>query len=299
MKTYVVSPAGEKPVPIKAPNWMVALGEVLNDLHAISSLQRLACEVLPNGTVIATDLKGGGRFVIQERLAVTSSHPLLVDEDLRTLDPDLDLVEVDAFDSWLADIDDAGSSMFACQAALAASQMAVPCESASVLLLEDRGLRFVAAAGPVADQLVGRHIPPHVGAAGFAVQHRQAMVLYEMPDTPRHYEAVDNDTGYLTRNLCCVPVVYDDLVHGVIEVLNFPVNEPFDGEGIAMLEKVAKRLGRRLASTLTPGERERVALYSAHGLDEPSAEEITMDPVSSPDIALALPDSDLSVYDED
>ncbi|MFK7929906.1 MAG: GAF domain-containing protein [Myxococcota bacterium] len=297
MKTFVVSPAGKKPVPIKAPNWMVALGEVLNDLHALDALQRLACEVLPNGTVIATDLKGGGRFVVQERLPVTSSHPLMDDDSMLTLDPDLDMVEVDAFGSWLADIDDAGSSVFACQAALAASQVAVPCDSASVLILEDAGLRFVAAAGPVADKLVGRHIPPHAGAAGFAVQHRQAMVLYEVPDKPRHYEAIDESTGYATRNLCCVPVLFDDLVYGVIEVLNFPTTEPFDGEGIAMLEKVAFRLGRRLASTMGVAQRARVALYSS--ADPPSADEVTMDPVSSPDIALALPDDEYETYGDE
>lgn len=302
MPTFEVNPSGAEPISVSADNWLVALGLVLEQRGRVGDLQRLACEVLPNGNVIAKDLKGGHRYVVQLELPELEQR----DEALRTLDPDVDLVEIGAFDSWLDDIGEAGSTMFACQAALAAAQMAVPCDSASVLLLEEPGLRFVAASGPIATQLVGRYIPSDAGAAGFAVQHRQVMVLREVADDPRHYEQIDRETGYETNNLACVPVVADDTVHGVIEVLNFPENVPYSGEGIDELARVARVLGRRLSAggPLRKAPRdERPSLSAAspapESFEDPetlTSEELTLEPISSSDIALALPDEDIEAY---
>ena len=304
---------------IVADNWVIALGMALEDLDRLLAMRRLACEVLPNGNAIVSDLKNGHRYVVQREGVETSDDPptdpthrgVRLDDDvgkpynsqdddaLRTLDPELDLVEVEAFDSWLSDIDEAGSTIFACQAALAAAQMAVPCDSASVLLLEERGLRFVAASGPIATQLVGRYIPSDAGAAGFAVQHRQLMILREVEDDPRHFRELDNETGYQTRNLACVPVKADDVIYGVIEVLNFPDNEPFDGEGISQLERVARHLGRRLAG-VAPKARLASASAAPEDFDERLiTDEVSVEPISSSDIALALPDEDLSLYRDD
>jgi len=306
---------------IVADNWVVALGMALGDLDRLTDLRRVACEVLPNGNAIVTDLKNGHRYVVQpEQAYQESSEDPPTDptsrttqristrrrthEDeaaLRTLDPELDLVEIDAFDSWLSDIDEAGSTIFACQAALAAAQMAVPCDSASVLMLEERGLRFVAASGPIATQLVGRYIPADAGAAGFAVQHRQLMILREIGDDPRHYRDLDKETGYQTRNLACVPVKADDIIYGVIEVLNFPENDPFSAEGIAQLERVARHLGRRLAGS----SQARPHLSSASPAPEDElderliTDEVSIEPISSSDIALALPDEDIALYQTD
>lgn len=298
MPTFEVSPSGSDPTTVEAPNWLVALGLALEAAGNATDLRRLACEVLPNGTAIAKDLQGGARYVVQPE-AVDEPE----DDPLRTLDPDADLTEIDAFDSWLNDIAEAGSTMFACQAALAAAQMAVPCDGASVLLLEPQGLRFVAASGPIATQLVGRYIPPDAGAAGFALQHRQVMVLREVGDDSRHYEQIDQETGYTTNNLACVPVMAEDGVFGVIEVLNFPDTFAYGTQGIDELERVARILGRRLkhAGPLTAGHRPTLAAATPAPDDFAEDErlltdEITIEPISSSDIALALPDEDIEAY---
>ena len=307
MPTFLVSPSGAPGVPVDAANWLVALGEYLGDRGSLDALQRLACEVLPNGTAIAKDLKGGARYVVQPELveAEQPNEDRTGEDALRTLDPDTDLIEMDAFDSWLSDIDEAGSTIFACQAALAAAQMAVPCDSASVLLLESRGLRFVAAAGPIATQLVGRYIPADAGAAGFAVQHRQVMVLRDVDDDSRHYGELDKETGYQTRNLGCVPVMANDSIFGVIEVLNFPDNDPYAGDGIAQLERVGRRLALRLSSDgplrSTRAHQDPAPLLEdaddqPTDYDESIDDEISFEPISSSDIALALPDEDIQAY---
>ena len=289
MKRFAIAPPGGEPLQVDAPNEIVALGLALEQLNLGATFERLAFERLPNGTIIAKDLRGGARWVIQS----------VVDDDAPvTLDPDEDLQAIDAFASWLADIDGAASPSFAFQAALAAAQVAVPCDSASVLQLEALGLRFVAASGPIAPQLVGRYIPSDAGAAGFAVHHRQMMVLYDVGDDPRHFAEIDQSTGYKTRNLCCVPVMHADHVYGVIEVVNVLSGDTFNPKSMNNLERVAARLGQRLAQG-APVARARLSDPTVEwGGDEPSAsdpvtlDDMSFEPISVEGVALALPADD-------
>lgn len=57
--------AGDEPAFVNAANWLVALGMGLDRLGAVTSIDRLACEVLPNGKVIARDVRTGAGFVVQ------------------------------------------------------------------------------------------------------------------------------------------------------------------------------------------------------------------------------------------
>jgi GAF domain-containing protein len=52
-------------VQVKGRNWIVALGRGLHELGRDEALQRLACEVLANGTVIARDITTGVGYVVQ------------------------------------------------------------------------------------------------------------------------------------------------------------------------------------------------------------------------------------------
>lgn len=50
---------------MEAGNWLAALGLGLDKLGLDADFNRLACEVLPNGTVIAQDVRSGSRFVVR------------------------------------------------------------------------------------------------------------------------------------------------------------------------------------------------------------------------------------------
>ena len=65
MGRYLVSTRSEQPVEVDAPNWLVALGVGLDMLGAVTSIDRLACEVLANGKVIARDARSGLGVVVQ------------------------------------------------------------------------------------------------------------------------------------------------------------------------------------------------------------------------------------------
>lgn len=60
---------------VEAGNWLTALGDGLDKLGVEADFSRLACEVLPNGTVIAQDVRSGSRFVVRPELEETAPDP--------------------------------------------------------------------------------------------------------------------------------------------------------------------------------------------------------------------------------
>jgi len=66
LKSYSVSATGHEPEVVKAENWLGALGKALGKMGILVNLERLACEVMPNETVVARDVKTGMGFVIQQ-----------------------------------------------------------------------------------------------------------------------------------------------------------------------------------------------------------------------------------------
>ena len=81
MAWFLVSTRGEKPTEVEAPNWLSALGIGLEDIGAVASIDRLACEVLPNGTVLIRDARSGQGFVVQP----SDGQPDDTEEDLGDL----------------------------------------------------------------------------------------------------------------------------------------------------------------------------------------------------------------------
>lgn len=64
MPSFEVSTVDGAPVRVDASNWLSALGDGLDALGIVPCLERLACEVLPNGRVIARDVRTGQGFVV-------------------------------------------------------------------------------------------------------------------------------------------------------------------------------------------------------------------------------------------
>lgn len=68
MSRFLVSAPGIRPASVEAGNWLAALGMGLDKLGLDADFNRLACEVLPNGTVIAQDVRSGNRFVVRPEI---------------------------------------------------------------------------------------------------------------------------------------------------------------------------------------------------------------------------------------
>jgi signal transduction histidine kinase len=103
------------------------------------------------------------------------------------------------------------------------------CEAGTLFLVdEDTGeLIFEVVKGPVAGELVGRRLPPGTGHVGRAVETGQPAIVNEVRTTSEWSDDEDQETGFKTRDLLLVPMLVQDRVVGVIEVINRRDNMPF------------------------------------------------------------------------
>ncbi len=246
LKRFAVSSRGRPSVEVRASNWVTALGLGLEHYGAADGIERLACEVLPNGTVIARDISSGNGFIVreaeeavEEAVEGPSQPPSGVASS--TLVP-----SSSGLRARLARVRDAETRGKACQAALVLARRLVTAESGAVILADREHLRFFAAAGPQAQRLLGAKLPADAGIAAFCMRQQRSVVLEDAAVDPRHIGDIDRLTGYVTHALACVPVIHLDRVFGVIELINLPDNTAFSRQCVHELNAIAQALGDRL-----------------------------------------------------
>lgn len=101
----------------------------------------------------------------------------------------------------------------------------IACEAWSVLILDNNAentLSFAVSHGPGQEQLAlaSLKVPFGKGIAGWVAKHRQPVIVNNAKEDPRFLPEIDKDTGFVTRNLLCAPLVSRGRTIGVIEMLN-------------------------------------------------------------------------------
>ncbi|MEJ5201597.1 MAG: GAF domain-containing protein [Anaerolineales bacterium] len=115
------------------------------------------------------------------------------------------------------------------------------CVAGSLFLLDEQTdeLVFVETVGPVADNLVGKRLPPGVGVVGQAVKTRQPIIENDVRQSSLWSSQTDEQTGFDTRSLLAVPLQVKDRVIGVIEVVNRSDGLPFAQDDLQLLNAFA------------------------------------------------------------
>lgn len=235
-------------VEVVGRNWIVALGRAVEVLGHTDALARLACEVLPNGTVIARDASTGLGYVVQLAEAEGTPAP--------EVDPEVDgmfELPADAIRE-LPPAEDVGFRILraptvlqACQLALTTARAAVDAESGAILLVNRGQLWFAAAHGPVAARLTGVRMPLGTGVAGFAMDRMRSILLADAHADPRHWGEVDALTGHRTREMAVIPLMDETGPIGVLEVLDSTGGRGFAERDLDVLHPIADALALRLA----------------------------------------------------
>lgn len=127
------------------------------------------------------------------------------------------------------------------------AQEVTSAEAASVLLWEaERELLSFAHArnsvlGEAASELLRRNITLSLGegVAGWVAQERTSLIVREAHADDRFSGAADRSTGFVTRCLLCVPVLYGEELLGVLQVLNSTDKACFDATDQELLESFA------------------------------------------------------------
>lgn len=96
--------------------------------------------------------------------------------------------------------------------------------ASSIFLLDREAdeLVFEAVAGEGAASLVGQRLPSSTGIAGWVLVTGQPLVLDDLENDPRFARDVAESTGYVPKSLMAVPLLHDEEVLGVLQVLDRP-----------------------------------------------------------------------------
>jgi len=137
---------------------------------------------------------------------------------------------------------------------------------ASLLLLdsEREQLVFQTATGPGSDQLVNERFDVDLGIAGQAVRNRRAVRVDDVRQNRNFFAGIDEKTEIKTQSLLAAPLIHQDRVLGVLEVVNPLGKRRFTDHDVALL-KVFANLASAAAANVQAYDR---VAKDARGLRE-------------------------------
>jgi GAF domain-containing protein len=115
--------------------------------------------------------------------------------------------------------------------------------AASIALADehDQVLQFVVSCGAGQDQVVGMRIPLDQGIAGYVAMTGQPMAISDVQQDPRFAEEFARSTGYVPRSILATPLISDDRVIGVMEVLDKIGDSSFGLQDMELLGMFARQ----------------------------------------------------------
>ena len=101
------------------------------------------------------------------------------------------------------------------------------------------------ALGEATELILKRNVELKIGEglAGWVAANRKPVIIQDVQRDTRFFKDADHYTGFQTRNLLCVPIVYGEELLGVIEVLNSKDRPCFDREDEEILDSFAQLAG--------------------------------------------------------
>ena len=151
-------------------------------------------------------------------------------------------------------------------------------QASSIFLLDEQTdeLVFEAVAGEGADTLRGRRFPSSTGVAGWVLVARQPLVIENVGEDPRFARDAAESTGYVPKGLMAVPLLHEERVLGVLEVLDRPQETRFSLAEIDLLGLFANQAAialdllqrARRAQAAVQGSELAVVARIARALDE-------------------------------
>lgn len=125
----------------------------------------------------------------------------------------------------------------------------VDAQDGSLALLDDETaeLEFVIVCGDVAADLQGYRIPSDEGVAGWVVTHQRPALVPQARMDERWSGRIDERTGFETRSILAAPLVGDERVLGVVEIVNKRGDEPFDEQDQALIALFCRFAGEALS----------------------------------------------------
>ncbi|GIK41890.1 MAG: hypothetical protein BroJett011_57230 [Chloroflexota bacterium] len=111
-------------------------------------------------------------------------------------------------------------------------------------------LEFVLVRGEIWQELRGYRIGTGTGIAGWVVNEREPLIVNNPRQDWRFSLEVDQEFGFVTRSIVCVPIIAHDQLIGVIELLN-KANGAFNETDLAVLSMLSQVAAKILTAVPT------------------------------------------------
>jgi sigma-B regulation protein RsbU (phosphoserine phosphatase) len=114
-------------------------------------------------------------------------------------------------------------------------------EAGSVLLLDEskKQLEFYVVEGEKEEVLLKSKFPADQGIAGWVIKNRKPIVVNNLQQDPRFYKGIDERSGFQSQSMVVAPLIANEEILGVIEVLNKVDQSDFTSEDAEFLASIA------------------------------------------------------------
>ncbi len=128
--------------------------------------------------------------------------------------------------------------------AMTCAQLSMNAEASAIFELdrERDELFFRIALGDTAEKVKKERIRIGEGIAGWVARTGEPLIIPNALSDPRFLSSVDARTGFETRSIICVPMMYKGELTGALEVLNKKNGLPFDEKDLEMLTVLANQV---------------------------------------------------------
>ena len=138
--------------------------------------------------------------------------------------------------SLLQDANDLNAALSSC---LKIVIKALDSEAGTIWILDDRTERIFPAinSGPV--DITGITIEKGQGIAGKVIQDGEARIVEDVSKEKDFSRSVDEESGFVTRSIVCVPITSDSMCIGCVQVINKRSGELYDEEDLNLCRELA------------------------------------------------------------
>ncbi|MFH0801407.1 MAG: GAF domain-containing protein [bacterium] len=136
-------------------------------------------------------------------------------------------------------------------------------DASSILMVDNdtQELYFKAVQGEKRRQVKPVRFSINEGIAGWVAVNRQSLIVNDVLSDSRYLVRVDVESSYQTRNIACVPVIWENELLGVIEALNKKEDKDFTEEDLKFLSILASQAAIAINSTRTISDLQNFFIY--------------------------------------
>ena len=116
-------------------------------------------------------------------------------------------------------------------------------KASSLILVDEKTgeLLFHISQGEKANDIKRVRMNPGEGIVGWVVKDGKPAVVNDVTSDDRFCQKVDNESGFVTKSILCVPLTATDKILGAIEVINKGGNELFDNDDLMLCQAIASQ----------------------------------------------------------